>query len=79
MTNDTKQHPEHQIGTRKEWLAARIELLAAEKDLTRRSDALAQRRNELPWVRIDKRYEFETNEGRASLADLFGGRSQLLV
>jgi predicted dithiol-disulfide oxidoreductase (DUF899 family) len=66
-------------GTRKEWLAARLELLEAEKELTRRSDELARRRQELPWVRIDKEYRFETDEGSASLADLFRGRSQLLV
>jgi len=66
-------------GTREEWLAARLELLAAEKELTRRSDELARRRQELPWVRIDKRYGFETDEGSASLADLFRGRSQLLI
>jgi predicted dithiol-disulfide oxidoreductase (DUF899 family) len=66
-------------GTREEWLAARIELLKTEKELTRRSDELAQRRQELPWVRIDKEYRFETDEGSASMADLFRGRSQLLV
>lgn len=69
----------HMTGTRKEWLAARLELLEAEKELTRRSDELAQRRQELPWVRIDKEYRFETDQGSASLADLFRGRSQLLV
>jgi len=69
----------HVTGTRQEWLAARLELLKAEKELTRRSDELAQRRQELPWVRIDKEYRFETAEGSASLADLFRGRSQLLV
>jgi predicted dithiol-disulfide oxidoreductase (DUF899 family) len=69
----------HMTGTREEWLAARLELLAAEKELTRRSDELARRRQELPWVRIDKAYRFETDEGGASLADLFRGRSQLLV
>jgi predicted dithiol-disulfide oxidoreductase (DUF899 family) len=69
----------HMTGTRKDWLAARLELLKAEKDLTRRSDELAQRRQELPWVRIDKEYRFETDEGSASLPDLFRGRSQLLV
>jgi predicted dithiol-disulfide oxidoreductase (DUF899 family) len=69
----------HMTGTRKEWLAARIELLEAEKGLTRRSDELARRRQELPWVRIDKEYRFETDQGSASLADLFKGRSQLLV
>jgi predicted dithiol-disulfide oxidoreductase (DUF899 family) len=69
----------HRTGTRQEWLSARLELLEAEKDLTRHSDALARRRQELPWVRIDKEYRFETDEGSASLTDLFGGRSQLLV
>src|SRR5258707_2872560 len=69
----------HITGTREEWLAARLELLAAEKQLTRRSDELARRRQELPWVRVDKEYRFETDEGGASLADLFRGRSQLLV
>jgi predicted dithiol-disulfide oxidoreductase (DUF899 family) len=66
-------------GTRNEWLAARLDLLKAEKELTRRSDELALRRQQLPWVRIDKGYRFETDEGKASLADLFQGRSQLLV
>ena len=69
----------HTTGTREEWLAARLELLEAEKELTRRSDELARRRQELPWVRVDKEYRFETDEGSASLADLFRGRSQLLV
>jgi predicted dithiol-disulfide oxidoreductase (DUF899 family) len=69
----------HPIGTRKEWLAARLALLDAEKDLTRRSDALAQQRQALPWVRVDKAYRFETDKGKASLKDLFGGRTQLLV
>jgi predicted dithiol-disulfide oxidoreductase (DUF899 family) len=69
----------HPIGTREEWLTARLELLAAEKELTRRSDELARRRQELPWVKIDKGYRFETDEGNTSLADLFRGRSQLLV
>ena len=70
---------DHRIGTREEWLAARLELLKAEKELTRRSDELAQWRQKLPWVRVDKEYRFETDEGTASLADLFRGRSQLLV
>ena len=70
---------DHTTGTREEWLAARLELLEAEKELTRRSDELARQRQELPWVRIDKEYRFETDEGSASLADLFRGRSQLLV
>ena len=69
----------HTTGTRKEWLAARLDLLEAEKDLTRHSDELARRRQALPWVRLDKAYRFETDAGGASLADLFGGRSQLLV
>jgi predicted dithiol-disulfide oxidoreductase (DUF899 family) len=69
----------HTTGTREEWLAARLELLEAEKELARRSDELALRRQELPWVRIDKQYRFDTEEGSASLADLFRGRSQLLV
>ena len=70
---------DHQVGTREEWLAARLELLKAEKALTRRSDELAQWRQKLPWVKIDKEYRFETDHGTASLADLFRGRSQLLV
>jgi predicted dithiol-disulfide oxidoreductase (DUF899 family) len=70
---------DHKIGTREEWLSARLELLEAEKELTRRGDELARRRQELPWVRIDKEYRFESDEGTASLADLFRGRSQLLV
>src|SRR5213075_1874064 len=69
----------HSTGTRKDWLAARVELLEAEKDHTRRGDELAQRRQELPWVRIDKDYSFETDDGSTSLADLFQGRSQMLV
>jgi predicted dithiol-disulfide oxidoreductase (DUF899 family) len=69
----------HRTGTRDEWLSARLDLLAAEKELTRRSDEVAQRRQQLPWVRIDKPYRFDTEEGGASLADLFKGRSQLLV
>ena len=69
----------HITGTRKDWLAARIELLKAEKEHTRRGDELAKRRQELPWVRIDKEYRFDTDEGNAALGDLFRGRSQLLV
>ena len=69
----------HKTGTREEWLAARLELLQAEKALTRRNDELARQRQELPWVRIDKDYRFDTDEGPASLADLFARRSQLLV
>jgi predicted dithiol-disulfide oxidoreductase (DUF899 family) len=70
---------DHKTGTRDEWLAARLGLLEEEKELTRRGDELARRRQELPWVRVDKEYRFETDEGNAALADLFGGRSQLLV
>jgi predicted dithiol-disulfide oxidoreductase (DUF899 family) len=69
----------HKTGTREEWLAARLELLEAEKELTRRSDDVSRRRQELPWVRVDKDYRFETDEGTVSLTDLFRGRSQLLV
>src|SRR5215813_1110158 len=69
----------HMTGTRQEWLAARLDLLEAEKELTRRSDELARRRQQLPLVRIDKKYRFETDEGSALLTDLFRGGSQLLV
>jgi predicted dithiol-disulfide oxidoreductase (DUF899 family) len=69
----------HKTGTRKEWLDARLALLEAEKDLTRRSDELARRRQELPWVRVEKSYRFDTDEGSVSLTELFKGRSQLLV
>ncbi|HEY1153623.1 MAG TPA: DUF899 domain-containing protein, partial [Pseudolabrys sp.] len=69
----------HATGTRNDWLMARVDLLAAEKELTRQSDALAERRQALPWVRIDKTYQFDTDNGRKSLAQLFNGRSQLLV
>jgi len=75
----THMTTKHTTGTREEWLAARLELLKAEKDLTHRSDEVARRRQELPWVRIDKEYRFDTDEGHASLANLFKGRSQLLV
>src|SRR5258707_13790996 len=69
----------HQTGTREAWLKARLNLLEAEKELTHRSDALAEQRQALPWVRIDKEYTFDTEAGRAALKDLFQGRSQLLV
>jgi predicted dithiol-disulfide oxidoreductase (DUF899 family) len=69
----------HTTGTRQEWLAARMALLGAEKEHTRRSDELARQRQALPWVRIDKAYRFDTDAGSVSLADLFRGRSQLLV
>jgi predicted dithiol-disulfide oxidoreductase (DUF899 family) len=71
--------PDHNTGTREEWLTARLKLLEAEKALTRLSDELAQRRRELPWVRIDKEYVFDTDAGEQTLRDLFAGRSQLLV
>jgi len=69
----------HLTGTREEWLKARLDLLTAEKALTRQSDAVAQQRQALPWVKIDKAYRFVTEAGEAGLADLFAGRSQLLV
>lgn len=69
----------HEIGTRQQWLDARLALLAEEKELTRRSDALARQRQALPWVRVDKKYLFDTIHGKASLKDLFQGRSQLLI
>ena len=70
---------EHTIGTREEWLAARIDLLEREKELTRRADELAEQRRALPWVRVEKEYSFDTEEGTKTLAELFDGRSQLLV
>jgi len=75
MTTQTK----HVTGTREEWLAARLALLEEEKELTRRSDELALHRQALPWVRVDKPYKFDTDEGSAVLRDLFRGRSQLLI
>src|SRR5216683_5092034 len=69
----------HEIGTRGQWLKARLKLLEEEKELTRRSDELARHRRQLPWVRIDKEYVFDTDEGERTLRDLFAGRSQLLV
>src|SRR6201984_1499793 len=69
----------HLTGTREEWLAARLKLLEAEKELTRRSDELARRRQELPWVRVDKEYRLETEQRSAPLQDLFRGRARLLV
>jgi predicted dithiol-disulfide oxidoreductase (DUF899 family) len=70
---------DHKTGTREEWLAARLDLLSAEKELTRQSDKVARQRQDLPWVRIDKDYRFDTDDGDASLAGLFRGNSQLLV
>src|SRR6201990_158200 len=75
----TKTMTTHKTGTREEWLAARLALLQAEKELTQRSDEVARRRQELPWVAIDKEYRLDTEEGSVSFADLFKGRSQLLV
>jgi predicted dithiol-disulfide oxidoreductase (DUF899 family) len=69
----------HEIGTREQWLKARLKLLEEEKELTRRSDELARHRRQLPWVRIGKEYVFDTDEGEQTLRDLFAGRSQLLV
>lgn len=69
----------HPVGTREEWLKARLQLLKEEKELTRKSDELARKRRELPWVKVDKEYRFDTDDGKASLADLFRGRSQMLV
>jgi predicted dithiol-disulfide oxidoreductase (DUF899 family) len=69
----------HQVGTQEDWQAARDELLAEEKELTRRGDELARKRRELPWVPVEKEYRFETADGTKSLAELFDGRSQLLV
>jgi predicted dithiol-disulfide oxidoreductase (DUF899 family) len=71
--------PNHATGSREEWLQARLQLLEAERDLTHRSDAVARHRQALPWVRIDKDYRFDTEQGAASLAALFQGRSQLLI
>ena len=70
---------QHRTGTPTEWLDARVELLKAEKELTRLSDDLARQRRELPWVRVEKDYVFDTEDGEATLADLFHGRSQLIV
>jgi predicted dithiol-disulfide oxidoreductase (DUF899 family) len=70
---------EHSTGTRDEWLEARLDLLKAEKEVTHQSDDLARRRRELPWVRVDKEYVFDTEDGEAKLADLFRGRSQLII
>jgi predicted dithiol-disulfide oxidoreductase (DUF899 family) len=78
-TNGAKTMTDHPTGTRDQWRAARLDLLEAEKELVRQSDEVARRRMELPWVRIDKEYRFETDEGKASLAGLFRGRSQLLI
>jgi predicted dithiol-disulfide oxidoreductase (DUF899 family) len=70
---------EHRVGTQEEWQAERDALLQAEKELTRRSDELAAKRRELPWVRVEKEYEFDTEDGRRTLPELFAGRGQLMV
>ena len=70
---------QHEVGTREEWLAARVDLLEREKELTRRRDKLARERRELPWVAVEKEYTFATDAGEKTLAELFDGRSQLLV
>ena len=75
----TAQMTEHRIGTREEWLAAREELLDREKEHTRLGDEIAQRRRELPWVRLEKDYRLDTDDGEKALSELFDGRSQLLV
>jgi predicted dithiol-disulfide oxidoreductase (DUF899 family) len=69
----------HRVGTREEWLAARIALLEQEKELTRRSDELARTRRELPWVAVEKEYRFDTEDGSKTLAELFDGRPELIV
>jgi predicted dithiol-disulfide oxidoreductase (DUF899 family) len=79
MPQQGDQIMSHPVVSRKEWLTARKELLEAEKEYTRRGDELARRRRELPWVRVDKKYQFETDAGSASLEELFQGRTQLLV
>src|SRR5882724_4980234 len=76
---EKKERTTHKTGTRDEWLKARIELLKAEKELTHRSDELARQRQELPWVRVEKAYQFDTDHGKVPLTDLFQGRSQLLM
>jgi predicted dithiol-disulfide oxidoreductase (DUF899 family) len=78
-TKNVRGKASHKVASQKEWLTARIKLLKAEKELTRHSDEVASLRKKLPWVRIDKKYVFETEEGKASFADLFKGRSQLLI
>src|SRR5213593_257611 len=71
--------PEHAVATQEEWQAERDRLLAEEKELTRRNDELARKRRELPWVPVEEEYSFETDDGTKSLAELFDGRSQLLI
>src|SRR4029453_2110468 len=83
-TNATKAEPKkrrrkHKVASREEWISARKKLLEAEKNLTRKSDKVARQRQKMPWVRIEKEYRFDSDEGSATLADLFRGRSQLLI
>src|SRR4051812_48649025 len=78
-TKTLRDFENHKVVSESEWIKARMELLADEKELTRRRDEPARRRRELPWVRIDKEYQFDTEEGKASLTDLFKGRTQLLI
>ena len=77
MSQSTVEHPK--VVSQAEWIAARKELLAKEKSLTRQRDALAEERSKLPWVKIDKNYVFDTASGKKTLADLFGGKSQLAI
>jgi predicted dithiol-disulfide oxidoreductase (DUF899 family) len=77
--NSSTSSSRHRVASREEWFAARRDLLHAEKELTRRSDEVAQQRRALPWVPLEKEYEFETEEGNASPKDFFKGRSQLLI
>jgi predicted dithiol-disulfide oxidoreductase (DUF899 family) len=79
VTGRRRRMTTHKTGTRDQWLTARLDLLDAEKALTRLSDAVAEQRQDLPWVRVDKDYRFDTHRGQVTLADLFQGRSQLLV
>jgi predicted dithiol-disulfide oxidoreductase (DUF899 family) len=79
LTTEEDRMPEHKVGTQEEFDAAREQLLAEEKELTRRDDELTQKRLDLPWVPVEKEYELETAEGKKSLAELFDGRSQLLI
>src|SRR6201982_3581686 len=71
--------PEHRIGTRKDWQAARDELAKLEAEQAKRNEEIARARRDLPWVRVDKKYEFDTEDGKKTLAELFDGRSQLLA
>src|SRR6516164_7895742 len=78
-SNRREKMTTHTMAKRDEWLEARLDLLAAEKDLTRRSDELARLRQQLPWVQVDKMYRFDTDKGGKTLKDLFDGRSHLMI